>query len=276
MIKNFLFIYIMFLILVFFNYSFAKEEIYVKLVPKEVISNGEIVKLNITIENIPKIGEIKYDNYEKTEDGGCGGVEIYINYSNHLKPYGFNWSNICKKEKLKFYEFKNNTFRLEISFSKPIEEDFCIGEIMFIPVKEGEAQLNISGVVSSALGYKYDGINEYLDYYTKTFKKYPDTKFFGARIIIKKTKNITNTTMKLKEDIEETKISSSTIVNRIYIAPNAKEPKVIVKEINITEYQPIVKIILEKKNNFKFPWFNLLFGMLFGIFFGLIISKFKR
>ncbi|AIJ05239.1 hypothetical protein JH146_0389 [Methanocaldococcus bathoardescens] len=268
------FLVLLILIFIFLDISYA-EDVYVKLIPEEVVSNGEIIKFNITVENIPKIGDIKDEDYLKIEDGGCRGVGIIINYSDHLKPYGFNWSDICKKEKLKSYEFKDGTFRLEISFDNPIEEDFCIGEIMFIPVKEGETQLNLSGSVSSALGYKYDGVNEYFDYYTKTYKKYPNTKFFGAKVVIKGI-NATNTTMKLKEDVGDIETSSSsTIVNRIYVTPNVKEPEVVIKEINITEYQPVVNVVIEKKSSFKFLGFNLLSGILAGVLFGLIMSRFK-
>ncbi|AEF96100.1 hypothetical protein [Methanotorris igneus] len=268
------FLVLLTLISIFLDISYA-EDIYVKLVPEKVVSNGEIIKFNITVENIPKIGEIK-DEYNGMEDGGCRGVSICINYSDYLKPYGFNWSDICKKEKLKSYEFKDGVFNAKVVFDKPIEEDFCIGEVMFIPIKEGEVQLNLSGSVSSTLGYKYDGVNEYYDYYTKTFKKYPNTKFLGANITIKSAGNVTNTTMKLKEDVEEYESSSSsTIINRIYITPNIKEPEVIVKEINLTEYQPIVNVVVEKKGSFKFLGFNLLSGILAGILFGFILSKFR-
>ncbi len=257
------------------------EDIYVRLIPEEVVSEGNIIKFNISIENIPKVGDIKY--YDGTEDGGCKGVDIYINYSpDYLKPYGFNWSDICKNEKIKSYEFKNGTFVLSILFNKPIEENFYIGEIMFIPTKKGETYVNISGVISSALGIKYDGIQDYYDYYTKTFKKYPKTKFFGAKVIIKEINetNLTNTSLKLSETIEEKNFenikstSTSNIINRIYINPQVRKPEVIVKEINITEYRPIVKIIVNKKNDYDIS--NLFFGIILGIIFGFIFSKFKK
>ncbi|XRP96552.1 hypothetical protein ACO3UB_06275 [Methanocaldococcus sp. 16A] len=261
------------IISIFLDICYA-EDVYVKLIPEEVISNGEIIKFNITIENLPKIGDLYHDN---SEDGGCRGVDIYINYPpEYLKPYGFNWSEICKNEKLKFYEFKDGAFNLSISFNNPIEEDFCIGEIMFIPIKEGETQLNLSGSVSSALGYRYGSGESYFDKSTNTFKEYPNIKFFGAKVIIKGIGNVTNTTtMKLKEDVEDVETSSSTIVNRIYITPKVKEPEVIVKEINITEYHPVVNVVVEKKSSFKFLGFNLLSGVLAGILFGFILSRFK-
>ncbi|WP_456372788.1 hypothetical protein [Methanocaldococcus sp.] len=272
---------ILFLFFVFIlNISYG-DSVYVKLVPNEVVTNGSIVKFNITVENIPKIGDIKYSDGE--EDGGCRGVQININYSpDYLKPYGFNWSSLCNKEgMLKYYDFKNGTFSLKIVFKKPIEEDFCIGEIMFVPIKEGETQLNISGVVSSALGYAYNGIQTYEEYQTLQLKRYPTTEFFGAKVIIKGVKNISNiSTQNLKEESESlgTISSYSTIINRIYITPNINKPEVIVKEINVTEYQPVVKIIVEKKidfNNIETDILYLVSGVLIGVIFGFILMKFK-
>ncbi len=271
---------IFFLFFVFILNNCYGNNVYVKLVPNEVVTNGSIVKFNITVENIPKIGDIKYSDRE--EDGGCRGVSIYINYSpDYLKPYGFNWSSLCNKEgMLKYYDFKNGTFSLKIVFKKPIEEDFSIGEIMFVPIKEGETQLNISGVVSSALGYAYNGIQTYEEYNTLQWKKYPITEFFGAKVIIKGVKNISNiSSQNLKEESESLGTTSpSTIINRIYITPNVNEPEVIVKEINVTEYQPVVKIIVEKKidfNNIETDILYLVSGVLIGVIFGFILTRFK-
>ncbi|XRO75124.1 hypothetical protein ACO3TA_07015 [Methanocaldococcus sp. 28A] len=274
--------YLVFSLLAFIfllNISYG-DNIYVKLVPNEVITNGSIIKFNITVENIPKVGDIKYSDGE--EDGGCRGVQININYSpDYLKPYGFNWSSLCNKEgMLKSYDFKNGTFSLKIVFKNPIEEDFSIGEIMFVPIKEGETQLNISGSISSALGYAYNGINSYEEYQTLQWKKYPSTEFFGAKVIIKGIGSLTNISIQnlKEEDVSLGTTSPSTIVNRIYITPNVNGPEVIVKEINVTEYQPVVKIIVEKKvnsNNIETDILYLVFGVIVGVIFGFILTRFK-
>lgn len=127
---------------IFLNDNYASDIVVVKLNPDYVKTHGDPVYFNISLENIPpreSLGMPTSSNDPTIKDGGCGGVDIYINYSNeYLGPIGFNWSDEFKDVKVKEYKFENGTFYLSILFENPQEGNICLGTLTFSPIKKVE------------------------------------------------------------------------------------------------------------------------------------------
>ncbi|WP_292460627.1 hypothetical protein [Methanothermococcus sp.] len=274
--------------LILFTENFALDDVVVKLTPNDLESNGNLINFNITVENIPPKGSLGVpSSYTDPEikDGGCQGVDIYINYSkDYLSPIGFNWSNICKDNKIKEYKFKDGVFYLSIMFDKPIYNNVInLGTITFNPLKKGETTLNVSGKVSSEWGIKYDSKNLYYRNYgekSQYREPYPDTKFYGATVNIKEIGNYTGSTNlngELNENIVSSSSSSSTIINKINIITNQSTPKVIVKKINVSEEKPNITVIIntDGKNSLDYNLLASVFigSILSGIIFGLLFRR---
>ena len=209
------------------------EDVILKLEPEKVETEGELVKINITVENIPPEDSLKKDD---KPDGGLGGLDIYINYSpEYLEAVRFDWSELCKEEDVKSYEFKDGEFFLTIMFSEGVtDEKVTIGTLVFNPKKTGEIKVFFENksVVSSIQGKKYDG-----------FESYPKTTFKGCKVIIKGVGE-GNVTKKLKEEYEEAE-KASKIINKITVVTNQTPPKVIVYEINVSEIEPNISVNLK-------------------------------
>jgi hypothetical protein len=259
-------------------------DVILKLEPEKVETKGELIKINITVENIPpkdsleawcssySINEMGGNSYML--DGGLGGVQIYLNYSTeYLEPIGFNWSDLCKSCKSKEYEFKDGRFSLNIQFDEDIFKDrVVIGTLIFNPKKEGKTYINFLNkylkgrdviyktALSSAEGRWYDGHYENYDKNSKWYRfYYPNTTFKGCEVIIKGIGK-ENITKNLKEELEIGSGGITKIINKVNIVANQKTPKVIVKEINVSEIEPNISIVLNVEHDgidFK------LLGMLF-------------
>ncbi|WP_052326903.1 hypothetical protein [Methanocaldococcus villosus] len=199
-------------------------------------------------------------------------VDLYINYSpEFLDPVTFNWSDICKNQKIKEFKFNNGSFYLSILFDNPIYEDFILGTLTFVPKKVGITYINISGVVSSKEGLKYDG-------YNYNGVKYPKTLFYGSEIIIKKSINYSGE-KKLNESITNIYQTSSNIINvNVNITANQKSPKIIIKEINISETKPNITIFIKEEDNLDIKLLFCVFlgSILSGVVFGIIIKNVVR
>ncbi|AEH07207.1 hypothetical protein [Methanothermococcus okinawensis] len=283
-VNKLLIIPLLFLMLI--SENFALNDVVIKLTPDNIETDGNLVKFNITVENIPPKESLGmpsgYDD-SKIKDGGCQGVDICINYSNdYLSPIGFNWSDKYKDVKIKEYHFENGTFFLSIMFDEPIyDSSINLGTIVFNPIKKGKTNLNVSGKVSSEYGIKYDSHNQYyIDYGGKSGSKvpYPDTKFYGATVNIKKTGNYTGST-NLNGELNENTVSSSssTTINKINIITNQSMPEIIVKEVNISEEKPNITVIINSDGKSSLNY-NLLISIfigsiLSGIIFGLIFRR---
>ncbi len=280
-LKLLLFIFLM----INLNSSFALDNLILKLEPKKVITNGTPIYFNITLTNIPPKGSLKVpDSYKDNAgeaDGGCSGIDLYINYSSkYLKPSGFNWSEVCNDADIKEYSFKEGQFKLSITLNDAYYGDtLSIGKISFVPTREGNATLNISGVVSSGNGVKYDGINEYRIGKSYNYAKYPKVVFKGAEVIITKGNN--NINISLEELNKKGSLNSSSnydtntnsikvianVINNINISVNKKSPKIIIKEINSTEYEPNISVTVNIKNDGKLDY-----GFIVSLFVGSLIS----
>ncbi len=285
-LNKLLFIFIFFIL---FAENYALDDVVVKLIPNNIETDGDLVSFNITIENIPpkeSLGIPLTSTNSEEKDGGCQGADIYINYSeDYLAPIGFNWSDKCKDSKIKKYKFENGVFYLSIMLDNAIYDNtLTLGTITFNPIKKGKTTLNITGVVSSECGIRYDDDNEYyVNYGTPSLhtEQYPDTKFYGATVIIKKAGKNTSSA-NLNEELDESTVlssssSSSTIINNITVIANQNIPKVIVKEVNISETEPNITLIINttEKNGFDYTLLVSIFiGSIFsGIVFGILTKR---
>jgi hypothetical protein len=220
------------LLISFFNLV-SCEEVILKLEPEKVETEGDLVKINITIDNIPPEDSLNKDD---KPDGGLGGLDIYINYSpEYLEAVRFDWSDVCEEEDVKSYEFKDGEFFLTIMFNEGItDEKLVVGTLVFNPKKTGEIEVTFENksVISSIQGKRYDG-----------FESYPKTTFKGCKVTIKGVGE-SNVTKNLKEEYDEAE-KASKIINKITVVTNQTPPKVIVKEINVSEIEPNVSINLK-------------------------------
>ena len=127
---------------IFLSDNYALDNVVVKLNPDYTKAYGDPVYFNISLENIPpreSLGMPSLYTDPEIKDGGCGGVDIYVNYSeDYLKPIGFNWGDEFKDVKLKEYGFENGTFYLRILFENPQEVNICLGNLTFSPIKKVE------------------------------------------------------------------------------------------------------------------------------------------
>jgi hypothetical protein len=271
-----------------FTENFALDDIVVRLTPDNIETSGDLVNFNITVENIPpkeSLGVPSSYTDPEIKDGGCQGVDIYINYSkDYLSPIGFNWSDKCKDVKIKEYKFEDGIFYLSIMFNEIIYDNTVnLGTITFNPIKKGETTLNVSGKVSSEWGIKYDEDNKYWRNYGETsqYKEpYPDTKFYGATVNIKEIGNYTGSTSlsgELNENAISSSPSSSTIINKVNVIANQNAPEIVVKEINISEEKPNITIIIntDGKNGLDYNLLISIFvgSILSGITFGLLFRR---
>jgi len=290
--------------LTFLTDIYALNNVVVKLKPEYVKTYGEPVYFNICIENIPpreSLGVPTSFSDPEIKDGGCGGVEIYVNYSTeYLKPSGFNWSDEFKDVKIKEYKFENGIFFLKILFSNNIQEgNICLGVLAFSPIKKGKAILNISGIVSSEYGITYSSKNRYYVDYGKRSQRieyYPDTEFYGSTVIIEEKGEYTNYSTNLEKVVNESDIIQNiddkkyiessksiekaidkiinNITNNITIITNQEIPKVIVKEINLSEERPNITVIVNISETFDYKLLIHIFiySLLSGVLFGIIIK----
>ncbi len=272
--------------------NFAVDNIVVKLTPEYIESNGNLINFNITIENIPpkeSLGTPKAYSDSNINDGGCQGVDIYINYSeDYLSPVGFNWSEICQESKIKEYKFENGVFYLSIMFNNIYDDNILnIGTITFNPIKSGETNLNLTGKVSSEWGIKYFNSNKYYINYglpSQYSEPYPNTLFYGATVNIKEVGNYSGNVSlndELKEDdnllTNSPQTQLTTIINKVNVTVSQKTPEVIVKEINISENEPNITVIVntENKTNIDYSLLLSVFisSIICGSLFGLIYRR---
>ena len=289
--NNYIFILLFFL---FFLISliniYGLDSVVMKLDPDYVKTHGEPVYFNVYVENIPpreSLGTPTSYNDPEIKDGGCGGVDVYINYSEeYLKPLGFNWSEEFKDVKIKEYRFENGTFYLSILFENPQEGNICLGTLTFSPIKKGRTTLNLSGVVSSEWGVVYSSKSRYyIDYgkESQRFGYYPDTEFYGATVVIEGESNYTNYSTKLEETLNESDILGeesptytgkviNRAINNITIITNQDTPKVVVKEINISE-RPNITIIVHTSETLdhRLLIYTFLGSIISGVLFGIIM-----
>lgn len=284
-----IFYIILFFLLIGDNY--ALESVVVKLDPDYVKSDGDPVYLNISVENIPPRGSLGMPSiYTDPEivDGGCLGVDIYVNYSDeYLKPVRFRWNDEFKDVKIKEYKFENRSFYLSISFQNPKEGSIYLGTLIFNPIKKGETKLNISGVVSSEWGVEYSKKNKYyIDYgkESQCINYYPDTEYYGATVVIEEEGNYTNQSTKLEEILDGDNIPDGgnleyrgevvhRIINNITVITNQDIPEVIVEEINISEGIPNITVIVNTSEVLDHRLLIYIFigSLLSGIIFGIIM-----
>ena len=149
--------------------SYAQDDVILKFEPEEIETSGDIIKLNISVENIPPKDSIKTSKSisENNLDGRIQGIQIYFEYpEGYTEPIGFNWSDDCKDEQIKSYKFENGKFTLDIMFDEPKYNDkLIIGTLLFNPKKEGKLTLNFSTnkeeekytTISSEHGMEYNG-----------------------------------------------------------------------------------------------------------------------
>ena len=281
------------ILFLFLAHIYALDNIVVKLVPNKVKTYGEPIYFNISIENIPPRGSLGMPdlyNDPSTKDGGCGGVDIYLNYSpEYLRPLGFNWSEEVKDIiYLKMYKFENGTFILRVLFNKenPPEGNMCLGTLSFVPVKKGTTTLNLSGTVSSEYGIVYCNKSRYYVNYgtpSQRIEFYPNTEFYGATVIIEEVGNYTNYSTKLEETFNESDIISKEIskysgnivckvVNNITVVANPDNPRVIVKEVKITESPNITLMIKTPEIDFRLLIYTFICSLLSGVLFGVFIK----
>jgi len=272
----------------FFTNTYALDSIVVKLDPDYVKTYEEPVYFKICVENIPpreSLGTPSIYSDPEIIDGGCLGVDIYINYSSeHLKPIGFNWSEEFKNVKMKEYRFENGTFYLSISFQDPKEGNICLGTLTFSPIKKGRTTLNLSGIVSSEYGITYSNKNRYYIDYGKTSQRieyYPNTEFHGATVVIEGEGNYINYSTKLEETLGESNIVDEEsseyrgkVINNITVIINQDVPKVVVKEINISERKPNITVIVNTSEvlDYKLLIYTFIGSLLSGILFGAIMK----
>ena len=283
-------IYFFVFLLISLTATYALDSVVVKLDPNYVETYGEPVYFKIYVENIPPRGSLGvpdlYNDASKI-DGGCGGVDITVNYSpEYLKPLEFNWSEEFKDIKLKEYRFENGTFYLSILFSNsPKEGNIYLGTLAFIPIKEGETTLNISGVVSSEHGIKYSSKNRYYIDYGKASQRiayYPDTKFQGATVVIKGVSNYTNYSTRLEGTFNESDVLDEhsefkgkilcKIINNITVTPNFNTPEVVVKEVDIVEKSPNITLVINTSVDYRLLIFTFLGSLISGVLFGAVIK----
>ncbi|EHP84864.1 hypothetical protein [Methanotorris formicicus] len=254
------------LTLLFFNCVCSEDlqNVILKLEPEKVETTGDLIKINITVENIPPKDSLESRLNDNKSDGGLGGLDIYINYSpEYLESVGFDWSDFCKNEKIKSFEFKGGEFYLSIMFGEDVFEDkVTIGTLTFNPKKEGNLSIIFENKskVSSTQGYKYDGLGNY-----------PNTTFKGCDIVIKGV-GTGNFTKNLKGELD---VSGGTtkIINEINVITNQKAPKVIVEELNVSEIKPNVSVVLNVDyNDVDFKLFSLIFivSLIGGVMFGFL------
>jgi len=278
---------------VFFTDIYALDSVVVKLDPDYVKTYGEPVYFKISVENIPPRGSLGMPDLENDpdiKDGGCGGVEVYVNYSEeYLKPLGFNWSEEFKNIKIKEYRFENGTFFLSIFFANNTQEgSIYLGTLTFSPIKKGRTTLNLSGAVSSEWGVPYSSKKRYYIDYGKRSQRieyYPDTEFYGATVVIEGEGNYTNHSTKLEETFDESDVLDEEslkyrgnfiprIINNITVIANQDMPKVIVKEINISEEKPNITVIVNTSEvlDYKLLIYTFLGSLLSGALFGVIMK----
>ena len=245
--------------------SYAQDDVILKFEPEEIETSGDIIKLNISVENIPPKDSIKTSKSisENNLDGRIQGIQIYFEYpEEYTEPIGFNWSDDCKDEQIKSYEFENGKFTLDIMFDEPKYNDkLIIGTLLFNPKKEGKLTLNFSTnkeeekytTISSEHGMEYNG-NRVSDDTEKgvEYYYYPNSIFKSCEITINGIGS-ENISKKLSEDTSG-EISSFTsgapkIINEINIYTNNSEPTVLVKNVNISEIEPNVSVVLNVNNN---------------------------
>ncbi|MBW9220681.1 hypothetical protein KKP91_00470 [Methanothermococcus sp. SCGC AD-155-M21] len=282
---------------IFLNDNYALDSVVVKLNPDYIKTHGDPVYFNISLENIPprkSLGMPSIYSDSEIRDGGCLGADIYVNYPNeYLGSIGFNWSDEFKEVKLKEYKFENGTFYLSISFDSPVEGNICLGTLTFSPIKKGRTTLNLSGVVSSECGMAYSSKSRYYIDYGKASQSigyYPDTEYCGATVVIEGGGNYTNHSTKLEETLNESDILSSSkeaskesstyvpsniinkITNNITISTNQSIPKVIVKEINLSE-RPNITVIINTSEvlDYRLLIYTFLGSLLSGVLFGVIM-----
>ena len=248
--------------LIMLNLVSGSNNVVLKLIPEEIETNGSLVMINITVENIPPKDSLKHGD---KKDGGLGGLDIYVNYSpEYLDAVEFKWSDTCKNEDMKSYEFKNGEFFLTILFSEDITDSkITVGTLIFNPKKIGETEVNIENksIVSSIQGHHYDGTD-----------LYPNTIFKGCRVIIKGVGE-ENVTKHLKEEYKGDSGGANKIINKVTVITNQTAPKIIVKEINISQIEPNISLNLKVDyNGIDIKLFSLIFivsaigGIIFGHF----------
>ena len=162
--------------------------------------------------------------------------------------------------------------------------------------------MNLSGVISSECGISYSSKSKYYINYGKVSQRienYPDTEFHSATVIIDEEGNHTNYSTKLEETLNESDIIYSNessiiyssnnlskkgsihvsnriinkITNNITISTNQSIPKVIVKEINLSEEIPNITIVINTSEelDYRLLIYTFLGSLLIGIIFGIII-----
>jgi hypothetical protein len=277
------------------------EDVILKLEPEKIETEGELVKANITVENIPPKDSLKawdhgYSDYGHTDsyllDGGLGGVQIYLNYSpEYLDAVGFNWSDLCKNAKSKEYEFKDGKFSLNIQFDEEVFEDrVVVGTLIFNPKKEGNTQLDFLNknlndtsvedvtALTSAEGRRYNGHEEFVCIQVNGKKVqdhfvYPNTVFKGCEVIIKGTGE-ENVSKNLKDEFEVSSGGATNIINKVNVITNQKTPKVIVEEINVSEIEPNVSVVLnvdyDEGIDFKLLGMIFVVSLIGGAMFGFL------
>jgi hypothetical protein len=301
----------LFFLLIFFSniqWSFSDiiyngGEVVLKLSPEKVETNGELVKINITVENIPPKDSLKSNDISNSQDylpdGGLGGVQVYLNYSpEYLEAVGFNWSDACKDDKLKEYEFKDGKFWLNINFDEPIfDNSFVVGTLIFNPKKNGITHVDFLNVInstdknkldvddnnrsclSSKVGRVYDHHGENINIISNGKKIsddfiYPDTLFKGCTVIIKGIGK-ENITKNLKDEFKETaSTGASTIINNVNVIATQKNPKIIVKKLNVSEIEPNVSVVLnvnyDKSMDYKLLGILFIISSICGVIFGFL------
>ncbi|UXM85203.1 hypothetical protein [Methanococcus aeolicus] len=263
-LPTFITLFILFFTFVILSPSYAQGDLILKFEPENMETSGKIIKLNISVENIPPKDSIETsESISKNNlDGGISGMQLYFEYpEENIEPIGFNWSEDYKDEQIKSYNFENGKFSLNIMFNEPKYDDkLIIGTVLFNPKKEGKITLNFStnkeedkdtALVSEyGGGYSGDKISIYSEKGVE-YSYYPNTIFKSCEITINGIGS-ENISKKLSEDTSG-EVSSYTggapkIINEINIYPNSSEPTVLVKEVNISEIEPNVSVVLSVNN----------------------------
>lgn len=280
-------IFLMFLV---FSENFASDNIILKLNPEDAETDGELMYFNISVENIPPENSLNEGTdgsklADDEKDGGCGAVDVFINYSEDiLEPVGFNWSEDCMDMDWKEYIFEDGKFYLSITFDETIYDDsIFLGTVVFNPIKKSETELDLSGCVGSNLGIQYNGGKRTADTDDErsTRVEYPETEFYGSEIDITGVGSYDGST-NLAGTFEETSaaVSGANVVYNINVIPNQKEPDIIVKEIDIEEVSPNITVIVQNDGGLNPVLLvsiflgSILSGVVFGsIFRGRILWK---
>ena len=117
----------------------------------------------------------------------------------------------------------------------------------------------------------YNGHDEYIDIIGRFV--YPNTTFKGCDVVIKGIGK-ENVSKNLKDEFEASSGGATKIINKVNVITNQKAPKVIIKEVNVSEIEPNVSIVLnvdyDEGIDFKLLGMIFVVSLIGGAMFGFL------